>query len=138
MRQSPGAPRTHARRKGTQVWWPANQVRNGVASRVASAQSSCWSAAASAFWKAAMYRSRCARACGSAGSGGARGGRGALQRALDRGGGGAEHGGDLGGREGQHVPQDEDRPLRARQVLQAGDEREPQDLARGDGGRRNG
>jgi hypothetical protein len=50
-------------------------------------------------------------------------GPGSLQRALDGSGGGAEYDGDLGGREGQHVPQDEYRPLRAGQILQAGDER---------------
>ena len=55
-------------------------------------------------------------------------GAGALQRALDRGGTGAEHPGDIVGREGQHLPQDEYCPLPGRQVLKAGDEREPQAL----------
>ena len=59
-------------------------------------------------------------------------GTGALQRALDRRCGGAEDDGDLGGREGQHLPQNEHGPLRAGQVLQAGDQRQPQVLARED------
>lgn len=56
-------------------------------------------------------------------------GAGPLQRALDRRDRGVEHGRDLGSREGQHLPQDEHGPLPGGQILQAGDEREPQALA---------
>src|SRR6201996_359700 len=56
-------------------------------------------------------------------------GAGPLQPALDRHRRGAEHDRDLGGGKGQHVPQDQDGPLPGRQVLQAGDERQPQAFA---------
>ena len=59
---------------------------------------------------------------------------GALQPAFHRHRRGAEHHRDLGGGERQHVAQDQDRPLPGRQVLQAGDERQPQSLARRDDG----
>ena len=93
--------------------------RNGVASRVASVAQQPFQAAASAFSKAAMYRSSSARARGSVGSSRSSApgasfvqpGTGALQRALDRDRGGAEHDRDLGGGERQHVAQDEDRAL---------------------------
>ncbi len=67
MRQSPGDPRTWPRRNGTQVLRPANQVRSGGASMVASSSRSRSNAVASAFSNAAMYRSRSARACGPVG-----------------------------------------------------------------------
>ncbi len=61
---------------------------------------------------------------------------GPLQHALDRRGGGAEHGSHLGGFEGQDVAQDEHGPLPGGQVLQRCDQREAQALPgdRGVGG----
>ena len=53
-------------------------------------------------------------------------GPGPLQRALDRDRGGAEHPGHVLGREGQHLTQQQDRPLPGRQVLEARDQRQPQ------------
>ena len=49
---------------------------------------------------------------------------GALQGAFDGGFGGVEDAGRLGGREAEHVPEHEDRPLLGWQVLQAGHERQ--------------
>ncbi len=57
---------------------------------------------------------------------------GPQQRRVDRAGGGVDQVGDLGGRPGQHVAQDQHRPLPGRQVLQGGDEREPDRVAVGD------
>jgi hypothetical protein len=57
------------RRYSTQFLRPANQVKNGVASSVASTRSSRSRAAASAFSKAEMYWSSSARCSGSASSG---------------------------------------------------------------------
>src|SRR4029453_8772749 len=62
-------------------------------------------------------------------------GAGPLQGALDRRGRGAEHGRALGGREPEPLPEQKYRPQPAGQVLQAGDEGEPQALPRGDDGR---
>jgi hypothetical protein len=45
-----------------------------------------------------------------------------LQRALDRRDGGIQHGCDLGGMEGEHLPQHEDGPLPGGQILQPADE----------------
>ena len=59
-------------------------------------------------------------------------GVGALQRGVDRGDGGLERLGDLGGRPAQHVAQDEHRALAGRQVLEGGDEGEPDRVALGD------
>ena len=50
--------------------------------------------------------------------------RGPLQRAVHRGGGGIELGGDLGGGEPEHLAQDEHGPLEGGQALQGGDEGE--------------
>ncbi len=61
---------------------------------------------------------------------------GPLQRAVDRRDGGVEQLGHLGGRPLQHLAQDQDGALLRRQVLQGGDEREPDRLAQlGDLGR---
>ncbi len=51
-------------------------------------------------------------------------GAGALQRALDGGCRGVEHLGHIGGRKGEHLPQEHHRPLPGRQELEAGDQRE--------------
>jgi hypothetical protein len=59
---------------------------------------------------------------------------GALQRALDRHRRCPEHDRDLGGGKGKYVPQHQDRALPGRKELQAGDERQPQSLARRDDG----
>ena len=56
----------------------------------------------------------------------------ALQGGVDRGGGGLERLGDLGGRPAQDVAQDEHRALAGGQVLEGGDEREPDRVALGD------
>jgi hypothetical protein len=57
-----------------------------------------------------------------------------LQRALHRRRCGVEHGRDLGGRESEHLPQDEHGSLPREEVLQARDEGEPEGLAgRNDG-----
>jgi hypothetical protein len=50
---------------------------------------------------------------------------GALQRAVDRRGRGAEQVGDSSRPTRQHVPQDQDRALPRRQVLQRGHQRQP-------------
>ena len=65
-------------------------------------------------------------------------GVGALQRGVDRGDGGLERLGDLRGRPAQHVAQDQHRALPGRQVLQRGDEGEPDRVALGDHDRRVG
>jgi hypothetical protein len=57
---------------------------------------------------------------------------GALQDAVDRGGGGVEQLGDLGRPPLQDVPQDQDGALPGRQVLQGGDQRQPDALPPGD------
>ena len=54
---------------------------------------------------------------------------GPLQGAVDRGDRGVEQLGDLGRLPAQHLAQDQHRPLPRRQVLQRGDEREPDRLA---------
>ena len=59
-------------------------------------------------------------------------GVGALERGVDRGGRGVERLGDLGGRPAEHVAQDQHGALAGRQVLQGGDEREPDRVALGD------
>jgi hypothetical protein len=58
-----------------------------------------------------------------------RGLTGALQEAVDGGGGGVERRGDLGRCEPEHVAEQEHRPLAARQVLEGGDEGEFDALA---------
>ena len=55
-----------------------------------------------------------------------------LEGGVDRGGGGLERLGDLGGRPAQDVAQDEHGALAGRQVLEGGDEREPDRVALGD------
>jgi hypothetical protein len=94
--------------------------------QTASSVSSRVSAAMSARSKASAYRSSRSRCSCSAG---------ALQRAVHRGRGDAEHLGGLLRRPGQHVPQDEHRPLLRGQVLQGGDEGQPQSGTPGDDGR---
>jgi hypothetical protein len=59
-------------------------------------------------------------------------GAGALQRAFHGRRGDAEHARHLSGGEAKHFTEQQDSPLPGRQVLQAGDEREPQPLPRGD------
>jgi hypothetical protein len=54
---------------------------------------------------------------------------GPLQGAVRRGDGGVEQLGDLGGGEGEHVAEDQHGPLPRRQLLQGGDEREPDRVA---------
>ena len=136
IRQVPGGPRTRSRRNGTQLARPANQVRSGVASRMASRTSSRSSRRVGALERRDVLVEQGAR-LRRGGLGDLVGGRGqlrdpgprALQRALDRRCRAAEHGRDLSGAEVEHVAQHEDRPLPWRQVLQAGDERQPQSRA---------
>ncbi len=119
MRHSPRVPSTWLRRNGTHVLRPANQVRSGVASRTASCTSSRSSAAASAFSNAAMYLIQQGPGLGPARLGDLVGrrahlrqlGPSPLQRALYRCDCPAEHDGDLGGGELQHVPQHQDGAL---------------------------
>ena len=95
-----------------------------------------------AFWKAEMYsssgwpRARWARRCLRQ-PGPVPAGRGPAADALTGRRAGAQHGGDLGGGEGQHLTQEEHRPLRAGQVLQAGDQRQSE-VSRGRRRRRQG
>ena len=56
----------------------------------------------------------------------------ALEGGVDRGGRGVEGLGDLGGRPAQHVAQDQHRALAGRQVLEGGDEGEPDRVPLGD------
>jgi hypothetical protein len=53
-----------------------------------------------------------------------------LQRAVDRGDGGVEQFGDLGGVPPEHLAQDEHRALARREVLQCGDEGQADGFAR--------
>ena len=117
--------------KGTQVSQLSNQVRAGGASSLASWHSSLCSAAASAPWKARdVLIEQCPRLwLGELADVIGRRrqllqpGAGPLQRAFNCGRGSAEHGRHLGGREVEHIPQDQHRSLPARQILQAYDER---------------
>jgi hypothetical protein len=59
-------------------------------------------------------------------------GAGTLQCALYRGRRRTEHDSDLGGREVEHIAQDQNGPLPAGQVLHAGNERQTQVLSAGD------
>ena len=62
---------------------------------------------------------------------GGQGGPGPLEGAVDRGDAGVEQLGDLGRLPAQHLAQDEHRPLPGRQVLEGGDEGQPDRLAGG-------
>ncbi len=134
MRQSPGAPSTCARRKGTQVFRPANQVRSGrrLQDRVAYQQP------LKPGGIGVLERRDVLVQQGT----GLRPGRlrdliscrahvrepcpGALQRTLHRRGRAAQHDRNLGGGERQYIPQHQHGPLPGRQILQASNQRQPQ------------
>ena len=119
---------------------PRYQLVNGGISHVASALSSRTIASMSLRQNASTYWSSSTR-CPSSRSvvDGVLGqaavghlGVGALERGVDRGDGGVERLGDLGGRPAQHVAQDQHGALPGRQVLEGGDEGEPDRVALGD------